>query len=204
MQSDAICYTQAMPAKDTTTWSHPILPPSPSWTAHWRRSSASRNSMRTCSPRGISSSNTAHRQYNSWTRLYAREMTIGMLLQKFRGSMKRPSKRSTKLWLFGSSVYSPGPLSPMRSEEFDYQQSNITLLKAQLKLVTYERDIHKKDVKRISQERDGAYRHLSLSASPQSSLETSSHHRTNSDTAPTIAKSGNPVAASQVSNTPSK
>ena len=79
----------------------------------------------------------------------------------------------------------------MRSEEFDYQQSNITLLKAQLKLVTHERDMLKKDVKRISQERDGAYRHLSLSASPQSSLETSSHHRTNSDTAPTIAKSGN-------------
>ena len=88
------------------------------------------------------------------------------------------------------SVYSPAPLSPMRSEEFDYQQSNITLLKAQLKLVTHERDMLKKDVKRISQERDGAYRHLSLSASPQSSLETSSHHRTNSDTAPTIAKSG--------------
>ena len=79
----------------------------------------------------------------------------------------------------------------MRSEEFDYQQSNITLLKAQLKLVTHERDMLKKDVKRISQERDGAYRHMSLSASPQSSLETSSHHRTNSDTAPTIAKSGN-------------
>ena len=78
----------------------------------------------------------------------------------------------------------------MRSEEFDYQQSNITLLKAQLKLVTHERDILKKDVKRISQERDGAYRHLSLSASPQSSLETSSHHRTNSDTVPAIAKSG--------------
>ena len=40
-------------------------------------------------------------------------------------------------------------------------------------------------------ERDGAYRHLSLSASPQSSLETpASHHRTNSDTAPTVAKSG--------------
>jgi len=88
------------------------------------------------------------------------------------------------------SVYSPAPLSPMRSEEFDYQQSNITLLKAQLKLVTHERDMLKKDVKRISQERDGAYRHMSLSASPQSSLETSSHHRTNSDTAPTIAKSG--------------
>ena len=44
-----------------------------------------------------------------------------------------------------------------------------------------------------AQERDGAYRHLSLSASPQSSLETAaSHHRTNSDTAPTIAKSGTP------------
>ena len=27
------------------------------------------------------------------------------------------------------SVYSSAPLSPMRSEEFDYQQSNITLLK---------------------------------------------------------------------------
>ena len=40
-------------------------------------------------------------------------------------------------------------------------------------------------------ERDGAYRHLSLSASPQSSLEApASHHRTNSDTAPTVAKSG--------------
>ena len=87
-------------------------------------------------------------------------------------------------------VYSLAPLSPLRSEEFDYQQSNITLLKAQLKLVTRERDMLEKDVKRISQERDGAYRHLSLSASPQSSLETSSHHRTNSDTAPTIAKSG--------------
>ena len=79
---------------------------------------------------------------------------------------------------------------------------------AQLKLVTHERDNLKKDVKRISQvrlghnpkmtvnnwtfkERDGAYRHLSLSASPQSSLETpTSHHRTNSDTAPTVAKSG--------------
>ena len=141
------------------------------------------------------------------------------------------------------SVYSSAPLSPMRSEEFDYQQSNITLLKvlwglrlqyiiydylwwfiygavskplpfnqAQLKLVTHERDNLKKDVKRISQvkfmrktevtvnnwlafkERDGAYRHLSLSASPQSSLETpASHHRTNSDTAPTVAKSGEPV-----------
>ena len=130
------------------------------------------------------------------------------------------------------SVYSSAPLSPMRSEEFDYQQSNITLLKvlsdsqpslyqginnceteingvqAQLKLVTHERDNLKKDVKRISQvwasnypqsnqklltlkERDGAYRHLSLSASPQSSLETpASHHRTNSDTAPTVAKTG--------------
>merc|ERR1719412_2416613 len=71
------------------------------------------------------------------------------------------------------SVYSPAPLSPLRSEEFDYQQSNITLLKAQLKLVTRERDMLEKDVKRISQERDGAYRHLSLSASPQSSLDTS-------------------------------
>merc|ERR1719412_4146 len=89
------------------------------------------------------------------------------------------------------SVYSSAPLSPMRREEFDYQQSNITLLKAQLKLVTHERDNLKRDVKRISQERDGAYRHLSLSASPQSSLETpASHHRTNSDTAPTVAKTG--------------
>jgi hypothetical protein len=43
----------------------------------------------------------------------------------------------------------------------------------------------------LAQERDGAYRHLSLSASPQSSLETAaSHHRTNSDTAPSVAKSG--------------
>ena len=81
-------------------------------------------------------------------------------------------------------------------------------VQAQLKLVTHERDNLKKDVKRISQvlasnypksnqkllklkERDGAYRHLSLSASPQSSLETpASHHRTNSDTAPTVAKTG--------------
>ena len=44
----------------------------------------------------------------------------------------------------------------MRSEEFDYQQSIITLLKAQLKLVTHERDILKKDVKRISEERMGS------------------------------------------------
>ena len=91
---------------------------------------------------------------------------------------------------FQRSLYSPAPLSPLRSEEFDYQQSNITLLKAQLKLITHERDMLKKDVKRISQERDGAYRHLSLSASPQASFETSSHHRTNSDTAPSVAKSG--------------
>merc|ERR1719447_283719 len=88
-------------------------------------------------------------------------------------------------------IYSPAPISPLRSEEFDYQQSNITLLKAQLKLITHERDMLKKDLKRISQERDGAYRHLSLSASPQSSLETpASHHRTNSDTAPSVAKTG--------------
>jgi hypothetical protein len=33
-------------------------------------------------------------------------------------------------------LYSPpAPLSPLRSEEFDYQQSNITLLKAQLKVL---------------------------------------------------------------------
>ena len=103
-----------------------------------------------------------------------------------------------------SSVYSPSSLSPMRSEEFDHQQSSITLLKAQLKLVTQERDLLKKDMKRISQERDGAIRHLSLSTSPQSSLDSSthshhrtsssvdssSHHRTNSDTAPSISKSG--------------
>merc|ERR1719411_764822 len=88
----------------------------------------------------------------------------------------------------GHSVYSPSSLSPMRSEEFDHQQSSITLLKAQLKLVTQERDLLKTDLKRISKERDGAIRHLSLSASPQSSLDTSSHHRTNSDTAPSISK----------------
>ena len=51
-----------------------------------------------------------------------------------------------------SSVYSPSSLSPMRSEEFDHQQSSITLLKAQLKLVTQERDLLKKDMKRISQD----------------------------------------------------
>ena len=40
-------------------------------------------------------------------------------------------------------------------------------------------------------ERDGAYRHLSLSNSPHSSLDSSTHHhRTNSDTVPTISKSG--------------
>ena len=90
----------------------------------------------------------------------------------------------------------------MRSEEFDHQQSSITLLKAQLKLVTQERDLLKKDMKRVSAERDGAIRHLSLSTgSPQSSLDTgdrrereresSSHHRTNSDTAPSsISKQG--------------
>ena len=99
-----------------------------------------------------------------------------------------------------SSVYSPSSLSPMRSEEFDHQQSSITLLKAQLKLVTQERDLLKKDMKRVSAERDGAIRHLSLSTgSPQSSLDTgdrreresSSHHRTNSDTAPSsISKQG--------------
>ena len=88
-----------------------------------------------------------------------------------------------------SVVYSPSQLSPIRSEEFDHQQSSITLLKAQLKLVTQERDLLKTDLKRISKERDGAIRHLSLSASPQSSLDTS-HHRTNSDTAPSISKAG--------------
>ena len=89
-----------------------------------------------------------------------------------------------------SVVYSPSSLSPLRSDEFDHQQSSITLLKAQLKLVTQERDLLKKDLKRISQERDGAIRHLSLSTSPQSSVDTSSHHRTNSDTAPQISKAG--------------
>ena len=88
------------------------------------------------------------------------------------------------------TVYSPSSLSPIRTEEFDHQQSSITLLKAQLKLVTQERDMLKTDLKRISKERDGAIRHLSLSASPQSSLDTSSHHRTNSDTAPSISKAG--------------
>ena len=94
------------------------------------------------------------------------------------------------LVFIASVVYSPNSLSPLRSDEFDHQQSSITLLKAQLKLVTQERDLLKKDLKRISQERDGAIRHLSLSTSPQSSVDTSSHHRTNSDTAPQISKAG--------------
>ena len=44
--------------------------------------------------------------------------------------------------------------------------------------------------RRRDEERDGAIRHLSLSTSPQSSVDTSSHHRTNSDTAPQISKAG--------------
>ena len=101
--------------------------------------------------------------------------------------------RDMRDWEAHSVVYSPSSLSPIRSEEFDHQQSSITLLKAQLKLVTQERDMLKTDLKRISKERDGAIRHLSLSASPQSSLETSSHHRTNSDTAPSISKAGGAI-----------
>ena len=79
-----------------------------------------------------------------------------------------------------SFSYQPSSLSP----DFDHQQSSITLLKAQLKLVTQERDHLKKDLKKVSQERDGAIRHISLSTSPQSSLDNTQHHRTNSDTAP--------------------
>ena len=107
---------------------------------------------------------------------------------------------SDNLSLLFSVVYSPSSLSPIRSEEFDHQQSSITLLKAQLKLVTQERDMLKTDLKRISKERDGAIRHLSLSASPQSSLETSSHHRTNSDTAPSISKAGLSISPANNSN----
>lgn len=88
-------------------------------------------------------------------------------------------------------VYSPNnSLSPIRSEEFDHQQSTVTLLKAQLKLVTQERDHLKKEMKKVSHERDGAIRHLSLSTSPQSSLDNTQHHRTNSDTAPSSSKHG--------------
>ena len=91
----------------------------------------------------------------------------------------------------GHGVYSPNnSLSPIRSEEFDHQQSTVTLLKAQLKLVTQERDHLKKEMKKVSQERDGAIRHLSLSTSPQSSLDNTQHHRTNSDTAPSSSKHG--------------
>ena len=79
-----------------------------------------------------------------------------------------------------SFSYQPSSLSP----DFDHQQSSITLLKAQLKLVTQERDHLKKDLKKVSQERDGAIRHISLSTSPQSSLDNTQHHRTNSDTVP--------------------
>lgn len=63
------------------------------------------------------------------------------------------------------------PRSPSRSEEldYDYQMNNISLLKAQLKLVTHERDMLKKDVKKISMERDGALKHLSLTTGIRSS-----------------------------------
>ena len=83
------------------------------------------------------------------------------------------------------------PRSPSRSadDEYDLQMNNISLLKAQLKvrhfkktcktmlelillllyllhglqqLVTHERDMLKKDVKKITMERDGALKHLSL------------------------------------------
>ncbi len=56
------------------------------------------------------------------------------------------------------------PRSPTRSigDDMDYQMNNLSLLKAQLKLVTHERDMLKKDVKKITMERDGAYKHLTL------------------------------------------
>ena len=53
-------------------------------------------------------------------------------------------------------------------------------------MVTHERDMLKKDVKRIAQARDGAFKHLSMTSSPVPAITDMfgyHHHRTASDTA---------------------
>jgi hypothetical protein len=87
------------------------------------------------------------------------------------------------------------PRSPTRSAEddFDFAINNMSLLKAQLKLVTHERDMLKKDVKKISMERDGAYKHLSLTTGNMVDFVGGHHHhRTASDTASGSSSSGKP------------
>ncbi len=113
-----------------------------------------------------------------------------------------------------SSANGNPPRSPTRSvtDDLDYQLNNMSLLKAQLKvnnlilsvqvwtcsdlfkhvffqLVSHERDMLKKDVKKITMERDGAYKHLSLTNAGMD-FPGHHHHRTASDTASATSTTG--------------
>ncbi|XP_059475211.1 disks large homolog 5 [Neocloeon triangulifer] len=67
----------------------------------------------------------------------------------------------------------PSPVTSMMSgHEYELQQSSLKVLKAELKLAAHDRESLKKELQRVSTERDGAFKQLAL-ASAGSSLDSS-------------------------------
>lgn len=59
----------------------------------------------------------------------------------------------------------PSPVASLLSaHEYELQQSSLKVLKAELKLAAHDRESLKKELQRVSTERDGAYKQLALSS----------------------------------------
>jgi hypothetical protein len=75
----------------------------------------------------------------------------------------------------------PSPVASLLSaHEYELQQSSLKVLKAELKLAAHDRESLKKELQRVSTERDGAYKQLAL-ASGGSSMDNGNSSGMNGD-----------------------